>query len=580
MTGSGGNRVVIVEDEAVVALDLDRTLRALGFDVRGVAADSDAAVDLARREKPDLVLMDIRIQGVRDGIDTAAQLRTELDLPVVFLTAHGDAATIERAHRARPLGYLLKPFKRPDLQNVVSIALARNREERELRRREEMLHTTLDCIDEAILSTDLEGQIVYGNPAAATLLGRDTSAWVDRPLQQELPLRRASGDSILEQVRAQRRVHLEGTLPVHDREKQVVGTAAMVEAGAHQFGIVVVLQDLTELFLARRQLEFAERLSALGTLAAGVAHELNNPLSVVLANVRYAVEESAGIAPASLQALQEAADAGDRMRRIVQELQTFSRPQQEAHRAVDPVSAMGAALRMTRARWRPVAGVRIELRPTPRVNVSPTRLTQVFVNLVINAVQAMEPRGGGQLVLRACTGPGGEAVLSVTDDGPGIPEALRERIFEPFFTTKEVGKGTGLGLAISRTIIENYRGALEVGPGDGGLGTTFTLRLPPVEAEPETLPPVVWLSEEPAPAGCHGVPPALELVKETMQKLPPGAAVLVALQESQKGPLRDLLTDLEGRWLDVRGEARRGELCVAPGFDVKAVSALFQTEQG
>ncbi len=583
-------RLVIVEDEAILALDIERHLTSLGFDVRGVAADAETAVRLVERENPDLVLMDIHLQGSRDGVETAALLRERFDVPVVYLTAHSDPKTMERAQATEPMGYLLKPFKKPDLQNVVTIALARSANERRLRRREQTLRTTLSCIDEAIFTTDADGLVTYLNDAAEQLVGRVTAQAVSQPLSVVVPLRSTDGAVIqgdpVRNAQQRGRVALEGTLAREGGDRNVVGTAAALRHGTQNFGVVLALRDLTELLLARKQLEFAERLSSMGTLAAGVSHEVNNPLSVVLANLEFALSAQPSLPADVREALSEARDAAQRVARIVGELRAFSGPQSAQLAPIDPCEILSAALSFTRAHWRSVAGVALDLRAVPTVLASSPRLVQVVVNLVINAVHALElvdhgPRGLG---LSSFTDERGRAVLVVSDTGPGVREALRERIFEPFFTTKGVGEGTGLGLAVSRSIVESHGGHLSVGPGPGGVGTSFSLALPPVQNRaPEAALRALWVGAPCAEsealgrvADCLVAPGDVSALRERIVARRP-EVTLLALPAVQARALSAEFPEYLTHLLYV-GDAQpaMGELWLRIPFDPRALAAYVR----
>ncbi|MDP1823864.1 MAG: response regulator [Archangium sp.] len=579
-------RLVIVEDEAILALDIERYLTSVGFLVCGVAADSEAALALVERERPDLVLMDIRIQGERDGVETAAAIKARFDVPVVYLTAHGDAGTIERAQATEPMGYLLKPFKKPDLRNVVSIALARSDGERQLRRREQLLATTLSCIGEAVVSADADGKVTYLNPAAEQLVGSSAAVSLQQPLAVVVPFRNRQGGQLsaetIASVWARGRLSLEGTLPGGPRngEREVVGTAASLQQGTSPFGVVVALRDLTELLAARRQLEFSARLASLGTLAAGVGHEVNNPLSVVTANLDFALD-SQELPPGEFaEVLREARDAALRVALIVKDLQSFSAPQTTLTRLIDPREPMCAAIHLTRSHWRGVAGLVLDLQPVPAVMAAGPRLTQVFVALVINAIQAMKGRGPHEVWLSSATDLSGRAVLSVTDDGPGIDEKLRERIFEPFFTTKEPGEGTGLGLAVARSIAENHGGQLTVGVGRGGRGACFTLVLPAAGALPAAEPlHAAWAGD--ACVESQALCPGTHLAADDLAALRLAAAssevLLLALPFTQARALCSEHPELEGRVLAVGEEAPPiGMVCLRRPFDAAAVIAVVR----
>src|ERR1051325_9878103 len=145
-------RVLIVEDERIIALDLRRMLRDSGYDAVGIAASAEEALALAAAERPDLVLMDIRIRGDIDGIATARLLQQSFRLPVIYISAHADDATIDRAKATNPFGYLLKPIKPAELKTAVEVTLHKHSLERRLRERERWLATTLGSLADAVVS--------------------------------------------------------------------------------------------------------------------------------------------------------------------------------------------------------------------------------------------------------------------------------------------------------------------------------------------------------------------------------------------------------------------------------------------
>lgn len=175
-------RILVVEDEALVAENLRRCLQDLGYSVAGIADTATEAVDLARERKPDLVLSDIQIKGRVDGTAAARTLSRELDLPVVFLTAHADDATIERARQSGPFGYVVKPYSERDLRIAIEVALERHRLEQRVRRAERLLDATLRSIADAVIATDALGRITFMNPVAEALTGDKASDAVGREL--------------------------------------------------------------------------------------------------------------------------------------------------------------------------------------------------------------------------------------------------------------------------------------------------------------------------------------------------------------------------------------------------------------
>lgn len=181
-------RIMVVEDELLVAEDIAECLSLRGFEVVGIAKSSDEALTIAREHRPDLALMDIVIQGERDGIDTAAILRSELQIPVIFLTAYSQNGIIERAKAVEPLGYIIKPFEEGNLISTVEIALHKSRLDAALRKSEEWFSTTLNSIGDGVIATDEHARVKYLNQLAEILTGWSTEEASGRRIEEIFPI--------------------------------------------------------------------------------------------------------------------------------------------------------------------------------------------------------------------------------------------------------------------------------------------------------------------------------------------------------------------------------------------------------
>lgn len=250
---------------------------------------------------------------------------------------------------------------------------------------------------------------------------------------------------------------------------------------------MVVAHDRREEKRVAAALATRERLVTVGTLAAGVGHELNNPLQSVSMNLELLREELRNVAGGSPSArYRELVDMADdalrgaeRIRKIVIGLHTFSRGEREEQSLLDVRSVLELSLNLAQNELRHRARVELDFEPVPPVMADESKLAQVFINLLVNAVQAMPERPAEDNEVRVVTRADEQerVVVEIRDNGSGMAPEVRSRIFEPFFTTKPVGMGTGLGLAISYNIVTSLGGQIEC-QSETGVGTTFRVVLP------------------------------------------------------------------------------------------------------
>jgi len=257
-----------------------------------------------------------------------------------------------------------------------------------------------------------------------------------------------------------------------------VNTAAVYGATGEVDGVIAIGQDTTLLRALQERAEHAQKLAELGRLAAGVVHELANPLTAVSAysEALYGKLAFGSTDPADLEKLRRIREAAQRLQRLSRDLMVYARPPTELREEVD----VGALLEQAAAMCEPTlqrAGARVERRieSVPRVFAQKGSLLQVFVNLITNAAQALPP-GGGAVRLEVAHA-GAHVAARIRDEGRGMEPEIQRRIFEPFFSTKGDGTGTGLGLAIVQGIVSRHGGAINV-ESEQGRGTTFTVLLP------------------------------------------------------------------------------------------------------
>ncbi len=500
-------RILIVEDEAIIARDISATLESLGYLVGPTVSSGEDAMAAIRSGPPDLVLMDIHLRGAVDGIETATRIRDEHGPPVVYLTSYSDEPTIQRAKGTGAYGFVLKPFTDRDLRTAIEVALQKRAIEQRLSERERWFATTLRSIGDAVIATDAEQRITFMNAAAERVTGWMSGDAEGKALAEVLRLvDPKTGAPVESPLTGALREGFAVELP---RELSIASkagghraiddsSAPIIDERGQTVGGVVVFRDVTE----RRQLEDRlaqqERLAAIGTLSAGMAHEINNPLAFVLTNVTFAVEslpelrtrvrglggaeaEAIAMRLAELEeALADASEGSKRVHRIVHDLKRFGRLDVAETTTLELSHVIDSAIRLTDHMVRHHARIRRVYGMTPFVEANEGQLGQVFTNLLVNAAQAV---GEGavdskEIIVATFTDDAGRAVAEVRDAGPGIPPELQRRIFDPFFTTKAVGQGSGLGLSIAHSIVAASGGELSL-ESVHGRGATFRVTLPP-----------------------------------------------------------------------------------------------------
>jgi len=261
----------------------------------------------------------------------------------------------------------------------------------------------------------------------------------------------------------------------------------IAEEGPKEFAALASAfnQMTVSLSVQREQIIRSEKLASVGQLAAGVAHEIGNPLATILGYVDILRSDLAGKGDLPLADRQDALDRvkaeTQRIHRIIRELLEFSRPSKEEPAPTDPLRVVQSAqaLCAPQSRFREVQVMTTPPDESwPSVMAAPSRLVQVFVNLMLNAADAMAGKGA---IVVDCQRAGRRVLVTVSDEGPGIPKENRRKVFDPFFTTKPVGQGTGLGLSVCRSIVESFNGTLELASATAGEGAKFVISLPAAE---------------------------------------------------------------------------------------------------
>jgi len=356
------------------------------------------------------------------------------------------------------------------------------REAEELLRLQSLNRTILETVPLGVLATDDESRIVSANPALTTLTGTAPDRIVGQRLDDVFR------DSTLGARLAEMGARNQPGLQVSEMEGVALAAGTrdlrVLIARPAQGPLVCVIEDVTDRNAATRteklfqeQLIKNEKLTSLGSMVSGVAHELNNPLCIILGYTDV-LTQPGGSPTVTTKALTAMQNAAIRCQKIVANLLSFARQQAPERKLVNIADLLEEAIQL-RAAQCAARGITIrrELERTPETMADGHQLLQVFFNLINNAYQAMSDHSGERTLIVSCRERTGMIVAEVADTGPGIPREIRSKVFDPFFTTKEVGVGTGLGLSICFGIMHAHGGDIRVDSREGA-GSRFICELP------------------------------------------------------------------------------------------------------
>ncbi len=515
-------RILVVEDDRVVARDIQQQLTRVGHTVVGVTAYGEEAVALAIELRPDLVLMDIRLEGAIDGIGAAQQIRDRVHLPVIYLTAYADDQTVSRASLTEPFGYLLKPFEDSQLRTTIEMALYKHAAERKLRESERRYAVTLSSIGDAVIATDDQACVTFMNPVAEALTGWPQADALGQPLTEVFRIVNEQTRATVEDPAA--KVLRLGTVvglanhtvllardgcevPIDDCGSPIIDDLGRIT------GVVLVFRDMTQ----RRKAEEAEQAMAAAEAAnrakdeflANVSHEIRTPMNAILGMTELVLDTP--LRGDQRQSLTTVRSAADSLLAIIDDLLDFSKIE-AGKLALDPAAfSLRAALDDTlralavQARQKGLELVCAVEPSVPDALIGDAgRLRQVLLNLVDNAIKFTAK---GEVVVQVDLAPEPSpdsdisARFTVRDTGIGVPLDKQATIFQAFeqadtSTTRRYG-GTGLGLTIAARLVAMMAGEISVesAPGQGST-FTFTARFGRQAHPGDAVKPV----EPPAPA--------------------------------------------------------------------------------
>jgi two-component system NtrC family sensor kinase len=532
---NGKSKVLFVDDDEQIRRLMADVLLNYGF-IPHTAINGMEALQKTKELRPDIIILDIFLPDI-NGIDVCKRLRENQDsqaIPIIMITGFGDKEIKIKCLNAGANDFLTKPIDYAELlartRNLIELAKFKDihLENKVLIKTIDVFkaakkewEVTMDCINDIIILIDARHNIIRCNKILCTLSGKPYSGLIDKKWMDVL---NECGFSINEKDKDI------SELP-HSSGKWYMYNSYPIEISfKYPYSVVITLHDITEskiaedgikqkntelqkayaeLKVAQSRILQQDKMASIGQLAAGVAHEINNPMGYIISNLttldkyvnkmkeficeqnKVINELTAGKSVPSLsekrnkikldyilddanQLLRESLDGSDKIKTIVQGLKEFSHIDESAYKMADINSGIESTIKVLWNEFKYKVTLKKEYGDIPVTRCNLQQLNQVFMNILMNAAYAIETRGE----IRVKTWSDGIYIyISISDTGSGIPEDKINRVFEPFFTTKEVGKGTGLGLSIAYDIVKKHNGDIKVESAERK-GTTFTIMIP------------------------------------------------------------------------------------------------------
>ncbi|MBF0536758.1 MAG: response regulator [Nitrospirae bacterium] len=486
----GNPAVLVVEDDVLIARGIQESLRGLGYTVMAIVSSGEDVLQYLTQRRPemalpDVILMDIRLQGKMDGIETAGHIRDQYDIPLIYLTGSADEETLQRAKITEPFGYMLKPFEDRELHSNIEMALYKHKLQRKLRESQQWLSIILNSIGDAVIAIDVNGNVTFMNPAAQYITGCPEEKTYGRPLSEVFTIKRNDNSEMftLKSLINNEMIDLTDhvLLLPNGQLLTIYGSASPIKDDNDGFmGIVITFQNLTEL----RQVQ--ERLSNQRERFISVLiHDLKTPLIAISGYTKRFLLGKAKNDEDKVKIVSNIQNISDYLLSTIEEtsrllkekadLNSFS-PQYLQFNKILTAAIMNCLPEMESRRVSLIVNNHETVHHSNIAHITMSgdqrQLITMIENLLGNATKYAKSS-----IQVSCYKEGMNVRLTITDDGPGIEDFYIDKIFDPYYQVPGSLKGTGLGLYSVKKVVENHKGSICV-KSFVNVGSTFEVTLP------------------------------------------------------------------------------------------------------
>jgi len=487
-------RILVVEEDLLFLKMIEDSLKESGglYRIDQASSGKEGLIKL-QNEKFDILLLDHLLPD-GTGLNWLKRLHEmKIDIPTIFVTTKGDPRLAIEAMKEGVFDYINRsaecakafPFVVNRAIEGYGLMVEKVRLQKELIETKYFLESIVEKAGDAISVVDLEGKVLYWNEGAEQIyrfqkqevLGKEISEFLypgDETLRAE---EKKLMDHLMEKVKKGEVVpNVEAKRQTKDGKDILISMtiSPLLNAEGKVIGATRICKDITQLKKAEERLILAERLSSLGELTAGVAHELRNPLAGIKINTQILLRKK-DLPEMEKRLLDSTQEGIEKIQKIVDDMLHFAKPKASHFKdtSINEVVEKSLAILQTKLKKGNITPLFLLGEGLPKIHIDAHQIQQVLINLMLNAIQAMGE--GGTLTLRTFSGDGRRVGIEVKDTGIGISNSNLKRIFDPFFTTKS--EGTGLGLSISLKILENHGATIDV-TSEEGKGSMFTIHFP------------------------------------------------------------------------------------------------------